>query len=227
MFLLALDLIILARAEIIHFTYCQYSDSSCSDDEPLCTDVCDSNALCATSSCDYYESVYTSGGMTEYGECYANGGSYYLANCTDIEESSEEPSRCADFDICEVSCQTRNGGCGSGCYFTGRYVTNSTDYSCDHMRQYFKTVYDEFETFDKCFNNTAVYASGQDYYLICNMDGESTGSDEDAWYIRVLVPLASIGAVYCCIWIVWRQSQAAGEKYRSGEKSATGTTEPI
>jgi len=217
MFLLALDVIILVRAEIIGLTFCQYSDSSCSNDDPLCTDVCDSNDACATRSCDYFKPVYTAGGMTEYGECYANKGSYYLANCTDIEE---EPSKCPDFDICEVSCETRDVGCGSGCYFTGKYVTNSTDYNCDHMVQHYTTVYDEFQAFGRCFNNT-----GQDFYLICNMG--SPGSEEEEWYGRVLIPLASIAAVYCCIWIVWKQSQDAENKFWSTKKRATGTTKPI
>lgn len=224
MFLIALDLIILARSEIAHLTFCEYTDSSCSI-EDQCHDVCDSNDLCSTTSCDYWESTYTAGGMTEYGECYSNAGSYYIANCTDVEV---EPATCSDFDICHVSCQSHNGGCGSGCTLAaGQNVLNSTDYNCDHMRGYYTMVYEEFEDFMRCFNNTADVASGEDFYLICNMDSpESPGSDSDTeWYSKALIPIVSITAVYCCIWIVWRQSKAAERKFREDEKK--GTTNPI
>jgi len=231
MFLIALDLIFLARAEIIHLTYCEYSDSSCTS-EDLCVDVCEDTAyLCSSSSCAALASVYLDDGTREYGECFSNGGSYYLANCTDAEESSEESSEeesvCSDFDICEVYCQTNNGGCGAGCRFVGKYVTNSSDYSCTHMEQYFAAIYDEFESFDKCFNNTADYASGQDHYLICNMDVDilDNSGSKDVNSLNIAIPIASIAAVYCCMYIVWRQSQTAEEKFAA--ENSRGTTEPI
>jgi len=223
MFLIALDLIFLARAEIIDLTYCEYSDSSCSS-EDLCRDVCDNTDLCPLSSCAGMADVYLDNGTREYGECWSDGGSYYLANCTDVEESSDEPSKCTDFDICEVFCQTKNGGCGAGCQFIGRSVTNSSDYSCKHMEQYYAGVYDEFESFGRCFNNTAVYASGQDYYLICNMDVDSTGS-EDVDSLNVIIPIASITAVYCCMYVVWRHSKTGEEKFAAQTRS--GATKPI
>lgn len=238
MFLIAAALVLLVRAGITNLEHCTYSDSNCSS-EVNCLDVCAATSICPASSCDSMASTYISTGMAEWGECYYNSPSYFITNCT-----YEEPSECSDYDICLVFCTTNNGECGGTCVFIGQYVTNSSDLNCndEQVLTHYSSLYSAFEGFSKCFINTENDASGEDWYLICNM-GYPDSSTE---YTKFLIPIVCITAVYCCIWFVWRRSEAedkefwiarqltrANTKFFGGssvspsQNNSTGNTKPI
>lgn len=153
-----------------------------------------------------------------------------MVNCTGMEDSSDDKI-CSDYDICHVSCPTRDHTCGDTCTFIGQNI-NGSNYNCDDDVIYsaFKNMYDDFEAFGECFNNTNYVVSGEDYYLICNM-----GSSKSTDWARIIVPIVSITAVYCCIWFVWRQSEADEKSFWKsrmtlsmstlrGDKKDTSTT---
>jgi hypothetical protein len=194
MILVATALLQLVKAEITTLTYCQYKYANCTH-EVLCRNICENDPdKCQLNSCDGLRKSYTDLGMSEYGECFSNSGAYYLANCT-----GPEPLECADYDLCHVGCTSSNLQC-AGCSFIGQYVNGSDNCDDQELHSAMVNIYDQFEDFRKCFKNTA---SGQDYYVICNM-----GSSESMDWARIIIPIVSITAVYCCIWFVWRQSEA-------------------
>jgi len=239
MFLIAAALVLLVKAGITNLKHCAYTDSNCSQLVSDCLDVCADTSICPSSSCDSMKATYTATGMSEYGECYHNSGFYYITNCT-----YEEPKECSDYDICHVLCTTNNGECGGSCTFVGQYVTNSSNLNCDdeQVLTYYSNQYSAFERFSECFINTDNDASGEDQYLICNMGFNS--SDSSVQYTKFVVPIVCITAVYCCIWFVWRRSEAEDEKFSvarqlsrantkffggssDSQTKSTGTTKPI
>jgi len=150
--LLAIAFALLSQADITTLTHCAYSDSDCST-ETYCLDVCaDSTTTCSSySSCHSVESLYT--GMSEWADCYVNGGDFYITNCTDDYDSAESSS-CSDYDICQVFCTSTNGNCDGSCYYVG-YNINIADYNdCDDMEDFYSDSFDDFEGFLTCFNNT-------------------------------------------------------------------------
>jgi len=234
MFLTASALVLLVRAGITSLSNCQYSDSTCTT-EVTCLDVCATTSICAptsSSTCDSMKSTYTATGMSEWGECYPNSGSYFNTTCT-----YEAPPECSEYDICIVSCTANNGKCGGTCTFVGQNVANSSELNCDNTQllTHYTDSYSGFKGFgfSNCFTRTD---TGQDAYLICNMGYPDSGFQ----FSKIVVPIVCIVAVYCCIFFVWRRSEAEDKKFwiarqiantklfgGSPKSTSTGTTKPI
>jgi len=224
MMLIATVLNLLVRADITHLSWCQYSDSNCTE-EVICVYNCDEQpTLCSWSSCNSLKATYENLGMSEYGECFTNPNGTFMANCTgDGDEDGDKD--CSDYDICRVFCTTNDRTCSGDCLFIGMNIVNGSNYNCDDYEIYsaMQNSYADFEDFDKCFTNTNEDGSGEDNYLICNMGG-SKGSSKSTDWARIIVPIVSITAVYCCIWYVWRQSEADEKSFWKSRSSMTMST---
>jgi len=184
----------------------------------------------SSSTCDSMKSTYTATGMSEWGECYFNSPLYFNTTCT-----YEEPAECSDYDICIVSCTSTNGKCGGTCTFVGQHVNNSAELNCNtkDVLTHYTNSYSGFKGFSNCFTRTD---TGQEQYLVCNMGYPDSGFK----FSKFVIPIICIVAVYCCIFIVWRRSEAEDKKFwiqrqiantklfgGSPKSTTTGNTKPI
>jgi len=216
MILIATALLLLVKAEITNFTYCQYSYANCTN-ELLCQNLCETNQqACQLYSCAQYRTTYKNEGMSEYGVCYTSGGQHKMISCIETE-----PLVCSDYDICHVYCTSRNLQCEGPCYL--QYVQNlNGSYDCDdeELISKIESVHGEFKEFNGCFNNTKRYKSGEDYSVVCNLGSSSKTIN----WGKIIIPIVSITAVYCCIWYVWRRSEAEEKNFWRSKLSLTSRT---